>query len=126
MAPITVAGADDPVLAALAPEADVLHWHGEQFTLPPSASALASSTITPVQAFRAGSAWGLLFHAEADGELIDLWLQEPSMREEAEQVLGPGCDALLREQAARLAPARGDAAFAAFAAQCAAFAARGS
>lgn len=123
VAPISVHEPADPLVGALAPATPVLHWHGEQFTLPAGATALASSAITPVQAFRAGSAWGLLFHAEADAELVDLWLDEPAMRAEAEQTLGPAASSELRAQAVQLQPARGDALFAAFAAQCAAFAA---
>jgi len=46
------------------------HWHGDAFTLPPRAQPLASSTLTPVQAFRAGERLvGLQFHLEVD-ELV--------------------------------------------------------
>lgn len=41
------------------------HWHGDVFDLPKGATPLASSSMTPLQAFRAGSnAYGLLFHLE--------------------------------------------------------------
>jgi GMP synthase (glutamine-hydrolysing) len=44
-----------------------LHWHGDVFELPASATALASSGQTEHQAFRFGaSTWGVLFHAEVD------------------------------------------------------------
>ena len=43
------------------------HWHGDAFTLPPGAAPLASSTLTPLQAFRYGpNAWGVQFHLEID------------------------------------------------------------
>lgn len=87
-AEVEVVDADDPLLGPLAPRSEVLHWHGDVFDLPPSATLLARSAQTAVQAFRAGRAWGLLFHAEADAALAELWLAEPSMREEAESVLG--------------------------------------
>jgi GMP synthase (glutamine-hydrolysing) len=41
------------------------HWHGDVFDLPDRALPLASSAMTPLQAFRWGSnAYGLLFHLE--------------------------------------------------------------
>ena len=41
------------------------HWHGDVFDLPKGAAPLASSTMTSLQAFRAGAkAYGLLFHLE--------------------------------------------------------------
>jgi GMP synthase (glutamine-hydrolysing) len=47
------------------------HWHGDVFDLPPGAVALASSAMTPLQAFRFGSsAYGLLFHMEVTVEII--------------------------------------------------------
>ena len=47
------------------------HWHGDAFTLPPGAVPLASSTLTPLQAFRFGErAWGVQFHLETDAEVL--------------------------------------------------------
>ncbi len=44
-----------------------LHWHGDQFELPAGAVPLASSAVTPHQAFRHGeTTWGILFHLEVD------------------------------------------------------------
>lgn len=41
------------------------HWHGDVFDLPAGSVSLASSRITPVQAFRYDThAYGLLFHLE--------------------------------------------------------------
>jgi GMP synthase (glutamine-hydrolysing) len=41
------------------------HWHGDIFDLPTGATPLASSPLTPLQAFRSGeNAYGLLFHLE--------------------------------------------------------------
>lgn len=61
--PITVHAAD-PLLELGTFVA--LCWHGDVFDLPPGAVALASSAMTPLQAFRHGRTWGLLFHVEAD------------------------------------------------------------
>lgn len=116
VAPIRVHDPADPVAGALAPGCEVLHWHGEVFGLPDGATLLASSELTPVQGFRYRRAWGLLFHAEADADLLDAWLAEPSMAAEAAEEIGPDFDRRLRADAARLAPERGDRAFAAFAA----------
>ena len=89
----------DPVLGALAPDATVLHWHGEVFDLPEGAELLAWSAQTQVQAFRSGSAWGVLFHAEADAALLERWLAVPEMAAEACAALGPEAEEILRHQA---------------------------
>lgn len=103
--PVEVADPADPVLGPLAPMTVALHWHGEAFGLPEGATALARSAITPVQAFRLGRAWGVLFHPEADSALVDAWLDEPLMRAEAEAAIGPDAEAALRMGADRHAVA---------------------
>ena len=116
-APVEVAAADDPVVGTLAPATTVLHWHGDRFDVPPGARALASSALTPCQAFRAGDAWGLLFHPEADAALVEHWLEEPAMAAELEAANGPDAAAALRADTIRHAPAaaeRGDAAIGAW------------
>lgn len=66
---LAAGAADDPLLAGLPAEFSALHWHGDQFELPTGATLLASSAITPHQAFRFGNqAYGLLFHLEATPE----------------------------------------------------------
>jgi GMP synthase (glutamine-hydrolysing) len=40
------------------------HWHGDIFDLPDGATRLAHSNLTECQAFRYGSAHGILFHME--------------------------------------------------------------
>lgn len=53
----------------------VLHWHGDTFDLPAGAVRLASTAITPNQAFALGDfAMALQFHAEVDGAAIEPWL----------------------------------------------------
>jgi GMP synthase (glutamine-hydrolysing) len=98
-APIDVHERVDLAVGTLAPQATVLHWHGDVFDLPDGAVPLASSAQTECQAFRHGNAWGLLFHPEADAKLIDAWLSEPQMAEEAEAALGPDAPTELRRQA---------------------------
>jgi GMP synthase (glutamine-hydrolysing) len=54
---------------------DVLHWHGDTFDLPEGASLLASTDLTPHQAFSFGrAALALQFHAEAHGAQMEPWL----------------------------------------------------
>ncbi|MBD7916730.1 type 1 glutamine amidotransferase [Cellulomonas sp. Sa3CUA2] len=80
-APVRVV-ADDAVLGGLGAagsEPTVLHWHSDEVDLPQGATLLASSDVTTVQAFRAGSAVGLQFHPELDAAMLDLWLATPDM-----------------------------------------------
>ncbi len=87
-APVEVADPGDPLLGGLAPRNEVLHWHGDVFDLPAGAEQLASSERTACQAFRAGNAWGVLFHPEADFALVEAWLAVPAMVTEAVAALG--------------------------------------
>jgi len=101
-APVEVTDPDDPLLGGLAPRTEVLHWHGDVFDLPDDAEHLASSEVTPCQAFRAGKAWGVLFHPEADFALVEAWMEAPSMVTEAVAALGEGGTHALPERAAEL------------------------
>lgn len=48
------------------------HWHGDAFDLPANCELLASSALTPHQAFRYGAnAYGILFHMEVTRPLIE-------------------------------------------------------
>ena len=117
-APIEIADAADPLIGALAPRAEVLHWHGDCFDLPNGAQHLASSERTACQAFRAGNAWGVLFHPEADIALVKAWMEAPTMVAEACAALGDDGTHALPERAAELEPAlvaRTTPGFAAFA-----------
>jgi GMP synthase (glutamine-hydrolysing) len=99
-APVEVRDPTDPLVGRLAPRTPVLHWHGDVFELPEDAVSLASSDLTEHQAFRRGSAWGLLFHAEADARLVQAWLAVPEMAAEAASALGPDAGSQLATQAA--------------------------
>jgi GMP synthase (glutamine-hydrolysing) len=53
----------------------VLHWHGDNFDLPPDCENLASTIHCPSQAFRNGpNLLALQFHIEADPRRIEAWL----------------------------------------------------
>src|SRR5690606_2340866 len=69
---LTESGANEPVLAPFARQraTTFLHWHSDAVELPSGAELLASTPLTPVQAFRLGSALGTQFHPEADEALL--------------------------------------------------------
>lgn len=63
----------DPLFEDATPFA-ALEWHRDAFSLPQGAVALAASAQYPVQAFRIRRrVYGLLFHLEVDGPLVDRW-----------------------------------------------------
>lgn len=64
---LTGAGAESPVFGVLPSRFDAIHWHGDTFTVPPGATRLASSLLTPNQAFEydGGRVLALQFHLEA-------------------------------------------------------------
>jgi GMP synthase (glutamine-hydrolysing) len=103
-ASVQVKDRNDPVIGALAPEATVLHWHGDVFELPEGARSLASSAVTEHQAFRYGNSWGVLFHPEADAAMVEAWLKVPEMVMEAGRAIGLGASGLLPSQAEDLEP----------------------
>jgi GMP synthase (glutamine-hydrolysing) len=82
-APVTLTerGSIDPVLGAFhrAGHNVLLHWHSDAVELPRGAELLASTELTPVQAFRMGSALGMQFHPEADLSLLEKWLATTAM-----------------------------------------------
>jgi GMP synthase (glutamine-hydrolysing) len=65
----------DSCLGKLVPNPYVLHWHGDTFDLPSGAVRLASTDVTPNQAFAYGKKiLGLQFHLEAAPQSIERWL----------------------------------------------------
>jgi GMP synthase (glutamine-hydrolysing) len=69
-------GAADPVIGALPRQVDAFQWHYYTFELPEGAVELARSDAVR-QAFRLGDrAWGIQFHAEVDGRMLDRWFVE--------------------------------------------------
>jgi GMP synthase (glutamine-hydrolysing) len=114
-APVTLteAGARDPLLGAFAGQRSpvFLHWHSDAVELPRGAELLASTALTPVQAFRIGSALGTQFHPEADAALLQSWLGTPAMIDS----LPPGLAERIRADAATHLPGLRTAALAGFA-----------
>ncbi len=71
---LTDTGLQGP-LAALSQPATVLHWHGEQFSLPEGALNLAHTALCGCQGFALEHyALGLQFHLEADPIRLEQWL----------------------------------------------------
>ena len=69
---LTDAGAEDPLLGGSGRSFVAFHWHGDVFSVPPGAVALASSELTPNQGYRYGeSVYGLQFHPEVDRAILD-------------------------------------------------------
>lgn len=74
-APLTLTGAGEQSVLAHLGATPVLHWHGDQFDIPPGAERLAGTQVGANQAFALGDAvLGLQFHLEADARQIDRWL----------------------------------------------------
>jgi hypothetical protein len=74
---LTPDGEADPLLHGIDPLLPVFQWHGDTFSIPPGAVRLASSPITPNQAFRHGrGTYGFQFHLEVTLEMVTAWLAE--------------------------------------------------
>ena len=94
---LTDAAAEDTLWRGVDRSIVVFHWHGDAFEVPPGAVLLASSEVTPYQAFRHGrSAYGLLFHMEMDESMVRAMVE--SFGDELEEA---GAD---REQVLARAP----------------------
>ena len=75
---LTEASRSDPLFEKIPSPAMFFHWHSETFDLPDGAELLASSPMTPHQAFRYGhSVYGIQFHPEITAEMIEDWCHQP-------------------------------------------------
>jgi GMP synthase (glutamine-hydrolysing) len=79
------AACEDPIFTQSGART-MFQWHGDTFDLPSGAIHLARSPLCENQAFRYGrTAYGLQFHIEMTGGMIDDWLKTPdNCRELAE------------------------------------------
>ena len=90
----------DPLFAGLDDSFVAFHWHGDAFALPPGAVPLASSGMTPLQAFRFGErSYGIQFHLEVDESTLGAMVGsgDAELREE-----GVDPDALLAQASREL------------------------
>jgi GMP synthase (glutamine-hydrolysing) len=77
----------------------VLHWHGDTFDVPEGATLLASTSVTPHQAFSYGDhVLALQFHLEVDLTKIERWLVGHAVEISAAQISVPH----LRAESVRL------------------------
>jgi GMP synthase (glutamine-hydrolysing) len=68
---LSPAASADPLWRGVASPFPALVWHGDVFDLPPGATPLAASALTPLQAYWAGgNTYGLLFHLEVDAAQV--------------------------------------------------------
>jgi GMP synthase (glutamine-hydrolysing) len=72
---LTAAGRADPVLGALPPRFEALQWHHYTFAVPEGGTELAASSVC-TQAFVAGQARGIQFHAEITRGMLEAWIAE--------------------------------------------------
>ncbi len=73
----TKEGRLDPVLQKLQTGRPQFHWHTDTMTLPEGAVHLATSAMTPIQAFRLGRAtYALQFHFETGLQEVRNWSQQ--------------------------------------------------
>ena len=74
---LTAAAARDSVFRGLERTLRVFQWHEDTFDLPRGAVLLTRSRTCPNQAFRyAQNIYGLQFHIEVDGGMIDNWFEK--------------------------------------------------
>jgi GMP synthase (glutamine-hydrolysing) len=77
---LTAEARTDPVFGELPERFDALQWHSYAFELPPGAVAMAMSPVC-LQGYRLGErAWGVQFHPEVDGPILERWLRDPEAR----------------------------------------------
>ncbi len=84
----------------------VLHWHGDMIEIPDGAETLASTALTPCQAFAYGkTALGLQFHPEVTAKGLERWLVGNCNELNAAQIGIPALRADNVQYAPKLGPA---------------------
>ena len=97
---LTAAGLSDPLFAGFEEFFDVLHWQADTFTPVHGAQVLVSSSRYPHQAFRVGHSYGVRFHPEMDGALLER--QARALPDDVARV-GLGAEEFLKRESPRLA-----------------------
>ncbi len=75
---LTRRGRADRLFAGIDKQLRVLQWHEDTFELPPKAVLLAEGGECRHQAFRVGNAYGLQFHVEVNGDMLQDWFGHKS------------------------------------------------
>lgn len=70
---LTEQGISDPLYRGFPEEFPVFHWHSDMFTVPPSGQLMASGDPCPVQSFRKGNVWGVIYHLEITTHDAERW-----------------------------------------------------
>jgi GMP synthase (glutamine-hydrolysing) len=84
----------DALLAGVPDELDVHEWHNYH-CIPPAGAAVLARSPACVQAFRVGAtSWGLQFHVEVTGPLLEEWCASEIARAELER-LGLAAEAVI-------------------------------
>ena len=97
---VKLADVSDPLFDGAPRDFVAFHWHGDSFTLPDGAVPLASSTLTPLQAFRhGGRAWGVQFHLETDAEVLQAMVATGGLADDGEFILAAAARELPRLRA---------------------------
>lgn len=86
---LTSSAAQDPLWSGVASPCPMFHWHGDRFDLPPDATDMASSALTPCQGFRySDNVYGFQFHLEVTEPMIQDWAAS-SLEELADDGISP-------------------------------------
>lgn len=87
--PFTPEGQKDPLYQGLPGYQKVFHWHEDVFDVPSNATLLASTEVTPNQAFRYRKhIYGLQYHIELTHAMLDIWLHDPAIKQELVNTVG--------------------------------------
>lgn len=79
---------DDAVFGDELVGSTVFQWHQDTFTLPETATILATDGGYPLQAFRWGeNFYGVQFHPEVDNQVITRWVQRDDPNAPLHQIL---------------------------------------
>jgi GMP synthase (glutamine-hydrolysing) len=82
---LTDQGQKDPIFSHFKKTEKIFQLHGDTFALPKDCTHIASSKICEGQAFRyKDKVYGLQFHLEVDGPMIERWLNNPLNLKEIE------------------------------------------
>jgi GMP synthase-like glutamine amidotransferase len=70
---LTEEGAADPLYHGFPDGFPVFHWHSDMFTVPPGGQLLATGNPCPIQSYRRGNVWGVIFHLEVTSIDAERW-----------------------------------------------------